>query len=77
MRDEDESDLDPLNYDPNKALQKEFEKQEHAESVAKRREEFDRMYEEEVEEAKYKPLPKTVQAYKNIYGILPRGWPHR
>ena len=31
----------------------------------------------EVEEAKYKPLPKTVQAYKNAYGRLPKGWPHK
>ncbi len=34
-------------------------------------------YEEEVEAAKDRPLPATALVYLNVYGKLPKGWPHR
>jgi hypothetical protein len=74
---EEEKYTGPLEYDPNKAVLEELEKREKEESVNRLREELDEAYHKDVEEAKYKPLPKTVQAYKDIYGRLPRGWPHQ
>lgn len=74
---EEEKHTDPLDYDPNKAVQEELEKQEQEKSMNRLREEFDEAYDEAVEEAKDKPLPKTVLAYKTIYGRLPKGWPHQ
>jgi hypothetical protein len=73
---ETEEPPDPLAYDPNRALEEEFSKQEKKEEADRLQQELEEAYEKEVEEAKYKPLPKTVQAYKNVYGRLPKGWPH-
>ena len=41
------------------------------------RDELDKAYRDEYEEAKYKPLDQLVQAYKNIYGVLPIGHPQK
>jgi len=68
---------DPLAYDPNKALEEEFTQQEKKAEGDRLQEELNEAYEKDIEEAKYKPLPKTVQAYKNVYGRLPKGWPHK
>lgn len=62
-------------YDPEEALLKEMEKSKENEKIEKMRQELDDAYLEELEEAKYKPLPKVVQAYKNIFGSLPEGFP--
>jgi hypothetical protein len=72
-----ETPSDPLEYDPNKALEEEFSKQEKKAEVDRLQQELEEAYQQEAEEAKYKPLPKTVQAYKNVYGRLPKGWPHQ
>ena len=66
-----------LEYDPSESFQKELEKQERKEETSKLRKELDDVYEKTVEESKRKPLPKEVQAYKNIYKKLPKGWPHQ
>jgi hypothetical protein len=66
---------DPAEYNPLRAVHEELfnEKGE----VDKLQEKLDRIYEQEYEEAKYKPLPLTVQAYKEVYGILPDGHPQK
>jgi hypothetical protein len=28
-----------------------------------------------IEDAKLEPVPEIVLAYKNVYGMLPHGWP--
>lgn len=71
------SNSDPLDYDPGKALEEEFFRQEKTAEADKLQDELNEAYEKDIEEAKYKPLPKTVQAYKNVYGRLPNGWPHK
>jgi hypothetical protein len=55
-------------------LLKELERKKEKDKIEKMRQELDDAYLEELEEAKYKPLPKVVQAYKNIFGFLPEGF---
>ncbi len=38
---------------------------------------LDKTYEDEYEDAKYKPLNKLVKAYKNFFGKLPKGHPQK
>lgn len=63
----------PEEYDPNKALEQEFKNKE----VKEFQEKLDKIYEEEFEEAKYKLPPKTVLAYRKVYGYLPDGHPQK
>lgn len=72
----DDEGADMLAYDPGKAVEDEIAHQKREQEIARLREELDRIYEQELEEAKDKPPPKTVQAYKIVYGCLPDGWPH-
>lgn len=75
--------FDPLNdgkvedYSPEKALEKQIEQNEHDNQTKKFQEELDKIYYEEFEEAKYKPLSQIVQAYKTIYRQLPSGHPQK
>jgi hypothetical protein len=64
-------------YRPEQALQKKFESAEKEMQAKKIQDELDKAYQEEYEEAKYKPLYPIVQAYKNIYGVLPYGHPQK
>jgi hypothetical protein len=65
------------NYNPETAVQKEFELTEKDKQNKKFQEELDKIYKEEYENAKYKPLSPMIQAYKNIYGQLPNGHPQK
>ena len=74
----DPSDEDNLkNYNPETAVQKELELTEKDKQTKKFQEELNKIYKEEYENAKYKPLCPMVQAYKNIYGQLPNGHPQK
>jgi len=64
-------------YSPGQALAKEMEEKERQKEVNELKEKFDASFNEEYEEAKYKPLPEVVQAYKNIFGVLPAGHPQK
>ena len=66
---------DPATYSPLKALEEELDKGKT--ETDKLQEELDKIYEQEYENAKYKPLPVTVLAYKEVYGILPEGHPQK
>jgi TPP-dependent pyruvate/acetoin dehydrogenase alpha subunit len=55
-------------------LLKELERKKEKDKIEKMRQELDDAYLEELEEARSKPLPKVVQAYKNIFGFLPEGF---
>ncbi len=61
----------------NIALQKEAERERRKKETTEMRKKFDEIYKESVEKAKFEPLPKIVSAYKNVYGKLPKGWPHK
>jgi len=69
---QDESDA-PEKYDPEKAMEQEI-KNKQSEEFQKN---LDNIYEEAYEEAKYKEPPKTVLAYRKIYGVLPDGHPQK
>lgn len=65
------------NYKPEEAVNNEIERRKSDEEVRKFQEKLDTIYKEEWEEAKYRPLNKLVQAYKNVYGDLPDGHPQK
>ncbi len=73
----EEAEVDPLAYDPNQSFEQELARQKDKQEAGKLREDLNRAYEEEVEAAKDKPLPTVVFAYWNMYGKLPKGWPHQ
>jgi hypothetical protein len=77
LRDELEAEKpqDIANYNPNKALEEEMERNKQEQESQGLQERLDESYYEALEEAKHKPLPKTVQAYKNIFGNTPDGFP--
>ncbi len=62
-------------YKPEKAIQEQLELSDKDKQTQKFQDELDKIYNEEYDEAKYKPLSQIVQAYKNIYGLLPKGHP--
>ena len=66
---------DWLNYSSSEALAKEQEETEHDRNLAELRESLDAGYREAIEEALNGPPPATVQAYEEIYGCFPEGWP--
>jgi len=68
---------DPEKYNPEVELSKELKMSKRKEETNKLRKKLDEAYEEEFEEAKYKPLETIVKAYKNVYGILPEGHPKK
>lgn len=63
-------------YNPQQAILNEVEDKKKREEVEKLRQELDNAYQQELEEAKLKPPPLLVQAYKNIFGQFPDGFPH-
>jgi hypothetical protein len=62
-------------YDPSAAVQKQQEDEEHDRQVAELRQSLDEMHQEAVREAQHAPPPRTVLAYRNVFGSWPRGWP--
>lgn len=64
----------PADYDPEAALAEELEKKKKQEGLAEMRRKLDNAYEQEKEEALYKPPPMVVQAYRNVYSKWPEGW---
>ena len=74
----DSQDEDNLkHYKPETAVQEKLELTENDKQTKKFQKELDKIYKEEYENAKYKPLSRIVQAYKNIYGQLPNGHPQK
>jgi hypothetical protein len=72
---EDTGKPDWLGYDPSKAFAREQERKQRRKEIAELQELLDEGYRESVEEARNNPPPRTVQAYRNIYGRWPDGWP--
>ncbi len=75
FKQEDQEDSTPADYDPLQAMQKELGKEKN--EADKLQEKLDNIYEQDYEDAKYKPLPLTVLAYQEVYGILPEGHPQK
>lgn len=73
--DREEAPDDPAAYDPSASVERDLEREEKEEEIDELREELDRMHREAVEEAKEKPPPLVVQAYRSVFGEWPSGWP--
>lgn len=52
-----------------------LEQQEKDKEIARMQEELDEAHRQAIEEAKKHSPPATVEAYRTVYGHLPRGWP--
>jgi hypothetical protein len=70
----DEQPDEPTEYDPEKAMQDELEKEEQQRQLADLQRSLDEAYEEAKEAAKYNPPPEIIQAYRELYGRFPDGW---
>jgi hypothetical protein len=68
---------DPEQYNPEEEMKHQMDNEQKDEEVRKFQEELDKQYEEEFEDAKYQPLIPLVQAYQNVYGHLPDGYPKK
>jgi hypothetical protein len=68
---------DWVNYSPSESLAREQEEQRRDREIEEMRESLAQGHREAIEEARQAPLPKTVQAYGDVYGRWPRGWPPR
>lgn len=62
-------------YSPADSFAKETEEQAHDQEIERVREDLDSAHAEAVEEARGKPPPETVQAYRKVFGRFPKGWP--
>lgn len=67
----------PADYKPEENLLKELKLKEDDKKVNEFQKKLDEIHSEEYENAKYKPLDKIVEAYRNVYGILPEGHPQK
>lgn len=72
--DQPEAEVKPEEYNPQKAIEDQLEKDKKQNEIEKLRKELDKSYEEAREEAKYKAPPITVRAYFEVYGVWPEGW---
>jgi len=63
-------------YDPSEAIRAEHERSARAEEIRALSADLERDYRAAVEEARFRALPRFVEAYRQVYGALPLGWPH-
>jgi len=64
-------------YKPEEAMLHELDRKNKEKEFDDLQNELDSTFQEEYENAKYKPLVAIVQAYKTIYGKLPNGHPQK
>jgi hypothetical protein len=62
-------------YDPSASLAAEQKEQAENEEYVRVQEELEKLYQESIELARSKPPPETVQAYFEVFGRWPSGWP--
>ncbi len=65
----------PEDYDPNKALEQTLKEEADQKAAAELRARIEETNAKAREDALYKPPPKTVQAYRKVFGEFPVGWP--
>lgn len=63
------------NYDPSAAFAAEQKEREENEEYARTQEELEKLHQESIELARSNPPPGTVQAYFEVFGKWPSGWP--
>lgn len=62
-------------YDPSESFGKEAEEAEHDREIDEMREKLAEGHREAIEASRDKPPPRTVLAYRAVYGRFPQGWP--
>lgn len=67
----------PSDYNLEKSIANEIEITNKEKEVEKFQQELDSSFQEDYEDATYKPLIPIVQAYKSIYKNLPTGHPQK
>jgi hypothetical protein len=72
-----EADAAFTDYDPGRSLEAELERSRRQAELDELRRSLDAAYEEALEQARNRPLPAVVAAYREVFGELPEGWPHR
>lgn len=70
-----EEPADLADYSPSEAFAKEAKKREDDAEFARMEAELDQAYEASARAAAKEEPPPIVQAYRNVYGRLPSGWP--
>jgi hypothetical protein len=75
LRDPGEDDAPMDEYDPSESMRKEEERRRMAEKLAELEADLEEDYLESVKELRESDAPPTVQAFRDEYGRLPRGWP--
>jgi hypothetical protein len=68
---------DNLTYNPNDSISDQIAEDQEEKESNRFQEVLNTTFEEAFEGAKYKPLTAVVQAYKNIFGVLPDGHPQK
>lgn len=63
------------NYNPSAAFGEEQKETEEDEEFARMEASLEEGYQESVEDARCRPAPATVQAYRAVHGDWPQGWP--
>ncbi len=72
--DKPESATKPEDYDPQKAVQEELERNQKQAEIQTLQDKLDAIYEQEKEDALYKAPPLIIRAYQTVYGCFPVGW---
>lgn len=67
---------DGPSYDPSEAVRAELEGRRRRAETEAMTARLDEAHEEAVRRARDQPLPATVAAYREVFGMLPDGWPH-
>lgn len=62
-------------YDPSEAFAREQQERNRQQELFELQKSLDQAYRESVKEARRNPPPATVQAYRQVYGHWPDGWP--
>jgi TPP-dependent pyruvate/acetoin dehydrogenase alpha subunit len=72
---ESESEPEWAEYNPSAAFEEGQADEQRDEELANMRSEMDEAHREAVEAAQKSEPPKTVIAYRDVYGEFPEGWP--
>lgn len=64
-----------IGYDPSRAVAREQEERRRERQLAELRESLDKAYRESIQEARRNRPPRIVEAYRQVYGRWPDGWP--
>lgn len=74
-RHEDQANENLENYDPSASFAAEQNEREEDKEFARTEDQLDQLYRDSVERARSEPPPQTVQAYFEVFGKWPLGWP--